>query len=151
MILIIKNNDRNQGKEVSALAATKHSRQRDAIKAYLLRTRDHPTADMVYQEMRAQFPHISLATVYRNLNLLAAQGEILRIPGPEGDRFDGDTREHYHFTCRCCGEVYDLPPEIVQTTVHAENVSFGGRIESVHTSFSGICPKCLKLPVHEQA
>ena len=61
------------------VAALKYSRQREAIKNYLTGREDHPTADMVYTAIRKIYPNISLGTVYRNLTLLADQGEIMKI------------------------------------------------------------------------
>ena len=52
------------------MAALKYSRQREAIKNYLQGREDHPSADMVYDGIRGEFPNISLGTVYRNLSLL---------------------------------------------------------------------------------
>ena len=50
--------------------ATKKSKQRDAIIKFLMTRKDHPTADMVYMNIKEEFPKISLGTVYRNLALL---------------------------------------------------------------------------------
>ena len=62
------------------MAATlKYSRQRESIKEYLMSTKEHPTADMVYQHVREQYPKVSLGTVYRNLNLLAELGEVNKL------------------------------------------------------------------------
>ena len=58
------------------MPALKYSRQREAIKNFLMTRRDHPTADVVYHSLRTEFPNISLGTVYRNLTLLADLGEI---------------------------------------------------------------------------
>ena len=60
------------------MAALKHSRQRDAIREFLMTRTDHPTADVVYQHIRKVYPNISLGTVYRNLSLLASIGEITK-------------------------------------------------------------------------
>ena len=61
------------------MQATKYSRQREAVKEYLKGTDSHPTADEVYSAIRTIFPHISLGTVYRNLNLLVEQGEAIKL------------------------------------------------------------------------
>lgn len=80
------------------MTALKHSRQREAIKKYLMTTKEHPTADIVYLHVKKEFPNISLGTVYRNLNLLTDIGEALKIPAPDGaDRFDGNAAPHNHF------------------------------------------------------
>ena len=74
--------------------------------------KDHPTADVVYHSLRADFPNISLGTVYRNLTLLADLGEIARLRLGDGvDHFDADTSRHYHFICSECGSVLDLHTE----------------------------------------
>ncbi|MGN1084105.1 MAG: transcriptional repressor, partial [Lachnospiraceae bacterium] len=84
----------------------KHSRQRDAILEYLRSTASHPTADTVYENVREKIPNISLGTVYRNLNMLAESGEVLRLScGGTSDRYDGCVKPHYHFLCRSCGNV----------------------------------------------
>ena len=43
--------------------ALKYSRQREAIKSFLMTRKDHPTADVVYENVRKEFPNISLGTV----------------------------------------------------------------------------------------
>ena len=60
-------------------APMKNSRQRNAILECVMRHHDHPTADIIYQELRESFPNISLGTVYRNLSLLTSLGKIMKI------------------------------------------------------------------------
>ena len=57
----------------------KKSRQREAILDFLSKRKDHPKADTVYDNVRKEFPNISLGTVYRNLTLLSDMGELLRL------------------------------------------------------------------------
>ena len=72
------------------MAALKYSRQREAIKDFLAHSHEHPTADIVYMNLRESFPNISLGTVYRNLSLLSEMGQIQKISMKDGaDRFDG--------------------------------------------------------------
>ena len=49
------------------MATTKHSKQRDAIRNFLISRKDHPTAEVVYANVSKEFPNISLGNVYRNL------------------------------------------------------------------------------------
>ena len=60
----------------------KYSRQREAILEALILRHDHPTADTLYRALREDLPHISLGTVYRNLNLLTELGKIRKIGDP---------------------------------------------------------------------
>ncbi len=127
------------------MAATKFSRQRESIKSYLSTTKEHPTADMVYMHIRNIYPNISLGTVYRNLNLLVDQGEIIKIShGSGSDRFDGNSMPHYHFICTKCSCVEDL--EIPETVFNELNktagLGFDGTIEGNSTFFYGTCKNC---------
>ena len=71
---------------------TRNTVQRQIVLQAVRSLHDHPTADSVYAVVAAEHPSISKATVYRNLNQLALQGEILRVPVPTGaDRFDFNT------------------------------------------------------------
>lgn len=49
--------------------ALKRSRQREMIKSFLMGRKDHPTADVIYSNLKQQDPNLSLGTVYRNLTL----------------------------------------------------------------------------------
>ena len=129
------------------MAAIKHSKQRDSIKAYLASTTEHPTADTVYLHVREEFPHISLGTVYRNLNLLADIGEAVKITTPDGaDRFDGNTHPHYHVLCTKCGSVIDLEMEALTSINEVAENHFPGKIESHTALFFGTCEGCLDHP-----
>ena len=43
--------------------ALKYSRQREAIKEFMMSRKDHPTADSVYMHIRDEYPNFSLGTV----------------------------------------------------------------------------------------
>ena len=130
------------------MPAIKHSRQRDAILTFLRSRIDHPTADVVYTNVRTIFPNISLGTVYRNLSLLVELGEAIRVPCQDGsEHFDGNVSPHYHFQCTECGAVLDLMNisnnkfDLINDT--ASN-GFDGTIEGHNLFFYGKCPVCAK-------
>ena len=123
----------------------KYSRQRESIKACLMARHDHPTADAIYASIREEFPNISVGTVYRNLNLLVELGEIQKLRCGDGaDHFDADTRPHYHFMCRECGCIEDLPMEISQEINDLAQEHVHGKIDSHITYFYGVCENCMK-------
>ena len=129
------------------MAALKYSRQRESIKNYLMATKEHPTADEVYMNVKQEFPNISLGTVYRNLNLLTDIGEAIKISTPNGgDRFDGKLEPHNHFLCTKCGRLLDLELDMQSidevNRLAAEN--FDGVITSSSTLFYGECSDCIK-------
>ena len=123
--------------------ALKYSRQREMIKEFLMTRKDHPTADVVYMNVRQTYPNISLGTVYRNLTLLADLGEIQRLRVGDGiDHFDADTSPHYHFICKNCGAVIDLEMENIDNIMDIANKKFDGCIQGHFTYFYGMCPDC---------
>ncbi|HIV92104.1 MAG TPA: transcriptional repressor [Candidatus Eisenbergiella stercoravium] len=122
----------------------KYSRQREAIKNFLMTRHDHPTADVVYSNVRTEFPNISLGTVYRNLTLLADLGEISRLRVGDGvDHFDADTHPHYHFVCNECGSVTDLETDGIDNVLEAASRNFEGLVQGHVTYFYGLCPHCM--------
>ena len=130
---------------VSEMAVIKHSRQREAIKANLMQRCDHPTADMIYEDIRQEYPNISLGTVYRNLSLLTDLGEIRKITMDSGaDHYDGNLDPHIHFFCRACGAILDLAPVDSEKLEKNTAESFDGVIEETIVTFSGLCGWCAK-------
>ena len=67
------------------------SQQRERIYQTVLESRAHPTAEMVYQQLKPEMPRLSLGTVYRNLQQMAREGRLTELDGPV-TRFDAVTR-----------------------------------------------------------
>lgn len=87
----------------------RNTKQRKLVLDAVRQSYNHPTADEIYNVVRAQDDKISRGTVYRNLNLLADAGEILSIKTPGGSRFDRTVEPHAHIICTSCSRVIDVP------------------------------------------
>ena len=99
----------------------KYSKQREIVLKALEENVIHPTADELYKLIIKDFPNIGLATVYRNLNLLAEKGVIKKIYGlADAAHFDHNTHNHHHFICTKCNKIYDIPYDIASDI--ADNV-----------------------------
>lgn len=122
----------------------KHSRQRDAILAVLCSTDTHPTADWIYDRVRAEMPNISLGTVYRNLNVLAENNKILKI-GMVGEqcRYDGNIMPHNHFVCKECKGVFDIDVDYDRSINQLAESYTGGSVDYHTLLFYGYCKDCL--------
>ena len=128
------------------MPVTKFSRQRESIRNYVAGTKEHPTADIIYNNIKKEYPNISLGTVYRNLNLLVEQGEIQKLSCGDGiDHFDYNTSEHYHFICTECNKVLDLEMEPISHINVIAGANFDGVIEGNTTYFYGKCPDCKNI------
>ena len=121
------------------------TRQRRVILEELRKVTNHPTADIIYEIVRQRIPRISLGTVYRNLEVLAQQGEIQKLNiDSERVRFDGNSSDHFHILCVVCGRVDDFP---AKPTVSLKELSSetGYEILGHKLDFYGKCPECRKV------
>ena len=125
--------------------AQKQFRKRNAILSYLQGTKAHPGAETVYADLKAEYPDISLGTVYRNLALFKQQGLVASLGTVNGvERFDGNPEPHVHFICRSCHKVDDLPGMIIPQSLTSDvDRHTGGRTETCSLSFTGTCRECL--------
>jgi len=131
--------------------ALKYSRQRAAIWDYIKDRKDHPTADMVYEGVRKDYPKISLGTVYRNLMLMKDIGKIRTVEVGDGAiHFDPNVSEHDHFICSCCGKVIDIDVEDIARIKELASRNFGGRIDGYSAFFYGICEECIAKAAHAE-
>ena len=123
----------------------KYSRQREAIKENLKNRTDHPTADMIYSDIRMIHPNVSLGTVYRNLALLASQGEIMKINCEEGIlRYDGNPKPHGHFICKGCGCISDFEFEHADMLKSRISERLGASVDECVLTFYGLCRQCIE-------
>ena len=117
--------------------------QRRLVYQALAGTRSHPDAEQLITMVRRRDPRVSVATVYNTLRLLADAGWILELRGlgPK-TRYDANTGEHDHFTCRDCGRVEDIPVQI-DTVYRLRGGGFENyRIDEVHVHARGLCAPC---------
>jgi Fe2+ or Zn2+ uptake regulation protein len=117
--------------------------QREIILAELHRSKTHPTADELYERIKKKLPRISLATVYRNLEILSEAGLIrkLEISGRQ-KRFDWDPVEHDHVFCTQCQRVDNMVTPGNATPRLEPEQEKGYRITGCRIEFFGLCPKC---------
>ena len=121
-----------------------YSRQRESIKEYLMSTKEHPTAEVIYQHVKEDYPKISLGTVYRNLTLLVEIGDIRKISTGDGtDHFDADTSAHSHYHCKCCHRLMDLEVTPSVEQILAASSAGLGTIETASLLFTGVCKDCV--------
>lgn len=85
------------------------SKKREAIFRSICSTDTHPTAEWVYNQLKPEFPDLSLGTVYRNISMFKERGMVISVGTVNGqERFDGNVKPHPHFICTKCGAVIDV-------------------------------------------
>jgi len=86
--------------------------QRLEICELILSSKDHPTADQIYQKILQKFPTISLATVYQTVHLLKELGLLQELGFADmSSRYDPNTAPHINVICPKCGLIYDYEPK----------------------------------------
>jgi Fur family ferric uptake transcriptional regulator len=119
--------------------------QRQIILEELAKVKTHPTASELYDMVRKRLPRIGLGTVYRNLELMADSGMILKIEvGGTQKRFDATTDDHYHIRCSVCGRVDDIDVPVIRDLASQAATTTSYQILGHHIEFTGICSSCQK-------
>jgi Fur family peroxide stress response transcriptional regulator len=117
--------------------------QRIAICRFVLNSRDHPSAQRVYDEVKKIHPTVSLATVYKTLGVLKDLNLIQELDLPQGQaRFDSYMKPHINLICLQCGHIDDLDDttaiEITRKVAAAAKFEPRGQRIDVF----GICGRC---------
>ena len=121
----------------------RQTNQRQIILEELAKLKNNPTANDVYDMVRKRMPRIGLGTVYRNLELMADNGIILKIEvGGTRNRFEAITKPHYHIRCSRCGKVDDIDVEINDDLVKEAAKHCLYQIMGHHVEYTGVCPDC---------
>ncbi len=122
----------------------KSSKQRDGIYSLFGKKNYHPTVDDLYDIIKKDFPNISLATVYRNLDQLTQMGKILKIDIPnQPARYDGNIEEHYHIRCKDCGYIEDVWLDFdLSDKLNPKKAFPNFELVEYDINFIGTCSKC---------
>ena len=120
----------------------RHSDVRDKIYEYLCGTKTHPSANMIYNDLKPSIPKLSLGTVYTNLKLFEDLGQVVRVANVNGfERYDADTFEHVHLVCDECGAVIDIMDADIRKAKKACQAG-QAKIKSIQIVLHGTCEKC---------
>lgn len=117
--------------------------QRLAIYDVLYRSKAHPNAEMIFRELQPLYPTMSLATVYKTVDILKQLGliQVLSV-GDDSARYDADVNSHSHIHCIKCGRVDDvmgIEAEKFNDLV-AQTTSY--QLVGQQVYFYGICRQC---------
>ena len=120
---------------------TRYSKQREWVYNTLKMRCDHPTAEDIYADLKKTHPSLSLATVYRNLNILLQENRIHKLQvGDQSIRYDADIHDHFHFICNTCHTIYDMET----TSISLFTLPSKHQIIDTDIIFRGICQRCRK-------
>ena len=142
-------------KELCRQKSLKVTPQRMAVFKTLTESKEHPSAEMVFRQVRRTFPNISLDTVNRTLLMLEKIGAASVVEGSGSPkRFDGNLQSHHHFVCVECKRIIDFSHESlndIKTPKTGPEIGYTERIDRYKVLvlkktvyLQGICEECLK-------
>ena len=129
-------------------AERRPTRQRAAIASALEGSAEFRSAQEIHASLVGSGTRVGLATVYRNLQAMASEGEVDVIRTAEGEAVYRacSTDHHHHVVCRSCGLTVEVTGDAVERW--AESVaSAHGFTQVRHTvEMDGLCPACSAVP-----
>ena len=121
--------------------------QRLIIYSYLYNNHIHPSAEIIYNNIKKQNPTISLATVYKTLKSLKDSGLIREINvGEDSFRYDAQVKPHIHIICKSCNKIIDYFPneDFINKIQDEISNNTNCEIEQNQMYFYGLCDECYK-------
>ncbi len=116
--------------------------QRMAIIKAILSSKEHPTAEEIYNQLVGDFPMLSLATVYKTLDVLKDLGLVMEIKVEGAGYYDSGLIPHPHLICVKCHRIEDLPPETMCLPPEEILLTRGFKPIRVQLEIYGLCSRC---------
>ncbi|HUJ80168.1 MAG TPA: transcriptional repressor [Nitrospiria bacterium] len=117
--------------------------QRLAIYAALSASDDHPSAEVLYRDVKADYPMLSRNTVYQTLEALTTAGLAQAIrSGRSHARYDGNIEAHHHMVCLSCDRVEDFHDASLERLAAPARLRRRYRVVHHRVEFYGYCRTC---------
>ncbi len=126
-------------------AGLKVTPQRMAVYEVLIKSNEHPSAEMVFRKVKRILPNISLDTVNRTLLTLYEIGAAFAVEGSgDAKRFDGNLKSHQHFKCIKCKRIIDFHHKPFDNIAVPKSISRRFTVLRKTVYLEGICDLCRK-------
>lgn len=119
---------------------------RKAILSYMIEARHHPSAEQIYKDLKPDYPHMSLATVYNNLKVLIEEGFVneIKLSHDNTSYFDFMGHRHLHIACERCGKITDFVDVDIPHVRKEAEAQTDYKVTRTQLLMYGICPDCQK-------
>lgn len=102
----------------------------------------HINIDRLYEMMLGKFASISLATIYKNINLMIENSYIQEVKIPQNKTvYELTKNSHSHLVCTECRKVEDIEVD-VETIINKLSLNNSFAIAKADLVISGICKNC---------
>ncbi|GFN36026.1 Fur family transcriptional regulator [Tepidimicrobium xylanilyticum] len=122
--------------------------QRRAILDAIIENHEkHLSPEEVYDIVKAKYPEIGIATVYRTLQLLEKLNIIYRVNFDDGyNRYelcnDSENHQHHHLICLECGKVMEVKLDLLESLEKQIEEQNNFKIINHNVKFFGYCADC---------
>ncbi len=120
--------------------------QREVIVEILVCSKEHPTAETIFEEVKERCPALSLNTVYKTLEMFEHKGIVRKFNvGLNIYRYDANVKPHAHVICIRCNRVDDINAKLEDFTEKIEkkaDLTSSYKILYVDLFFYGLCQIC---------
>lgn len=118
--------------------------QRLAIFRYLASNESHPSANVIFADIKKELPTISQGTVYKTLSMLSEIGVIHELNYRDGPtRYDINTTLHINIICPNCGSIADHQSKIIEKLWSQISNEIGGDIKYQRFEVYQECNECV--------
>jgi Fur family ferric uptake transcriptional regulator len=126
--------------------------QREAVRQALDASSDFVSAQRLHARLHDAGSPIGLATVYRALGDLAAEGDADSLQSPDGEalyRTCATGGHHHHLMCRVCGKTVEIAADEVESWAHDVAARNGFTAPSHVVDVFGLCAECTRRAADE--
>lgn len=98
----------------------RNTKQKETVLEHLRASRNFVSAQNLHRLLVEDGEIIGLATVYRQLNMLAQSGDVdtVRFNGQQLFRICDENTHHHHLVCEKCGKTVDIEPPDDEGWIH---------------------------------
>lgn len=108
----------------------------------------HLSAEEIVTAVARRDPSVHRASVYRTLEALADLGVVQHVHlshGATAHHLVTENRDHLHLQCSACGDITDVPPNLLLEVATQLNEKYAFALDLGHIALSGKCSSCRQL------
>jgi Fur family transcriptional regulator, peroxide stress response regulator len=118
--------------------------QRQVIYEAVVDSREHPTPELIYEQVRQRIPSISLGTIYKNVKTFLDSGVLKEVTLHHGSlRLESNMTPHHHLVCSSCKAIFDIEETAVGPVgLPTSKLPTGFSVQQCRVEFVGVCKSC---------
>lgn len=125
--------------------------QRILIYGELVKSKEHPSADIVFRRVKKIFPHVSFDTVNRTLLTFSKIGIVNLVDGYyKSKRFDPNLEEHHHFRCTKCNNITDFRNRYFNNIRIPQDIQSQFTVLKKTVVIEGVCNECSRKHYNQE-